>query len=71
MKDVQPCMSCSLCAVKLGFGFIGEDSYFCTLSGVEVEDGDGCTLGEEGDMAQAVDGCEVDAPNLNDYGDRW
>ena len=67
LKRVTECRECALCAVRLGFGFIGADTMACTLSGVEVEDGDGCTMGEDGEPSQAVEPYDVDAPNLNDY----
>ena len=60
MKPIVRCLECSSCGVVYGFGFIGQDSRVCTLSGLPVDGGDGCTLGDAGEPVQAVEPLDVD-----------
>lgn len=67
LKPLTLCVNCSDCAIKLGFGFIGEDTLYCTLSGQEVEDGDACTMGTPGEPVQGAVPVEVDISNRVGY----
>lgn len=45
MKQMVPCIRCSLCAKDYGIGFVPSVRYLCSRDDEEVDVEDGCTRG--------------------------
>ena len=60
MKETICCISCARAAVRIGCGFAGVETVYCTDTGRETSPDDGCTFGEPGKPGAATIGYQVD-----------
>lgn len=47
MRRVHPCSDCSHCVVTRSAGFVSEVTWKCLDRNEQVDDRDGCTLGDD------------------------
>jgi len=60
LNEVIECPRCAYCAAYLPAGFTSTERLYCTHSGRDVDDADGCTFGAAGAPMRGSNAPQVD-----------